>query len=115
MARQSSTLLEISRARHRAELVTDDANALREHLETATGDRVAALEGIAAEADRSPERSVGQAKVDIDFGEPDRAAPPQTLDRAVEADPTPVPDEPQPASEREKAPEPLTIDDGLGL
>ena len=112
---QKSFYVEISRARHRAELVTDDANALREHLETATGDRVAALEGIAATADRSPERSTGQARVNIDLGEPVRAPSPQTPDRAVGTEPTPVPDEPQPAPEREKAPEPLAIDDGLGL
>ena len=53
MARQSSTLLEISRARHRAELVTDDRKALGEHLETATGERVAALEALEPEANRA--------------------------------------------------------------
>ena len=36
----------------RAELVTDDARALRERLETATGERISALEGIGAEAER---------------------------------------------------------------
>ena len=40
---QKSFYVEISRARDRAELVTDDAKALREQLETATGERVAAL------------------------------------------------------------------------
>ena len=35
---QKSFYVEISRARHRAELVTDDARALRERLETATGE-----------------------------------------------------------------------------
>ncbi len=43
---QKSFYVEISRARDRAELVTDDAKALRERLETATGERVSALEGI---------------------------------------------------------------------
>ncbi len=43
---QKSFYVEISRARDRAELVTDDANALREQLEAATGERMAALEGI---------------------------------------------------------------------
>jgi len=38
--------VEISRARDRAELVTDDAQALRERLETVTGERISALEGI---------------------------------------------------------------------
>ena len=32
----------------RAELVTDDAEKFREHLEQATGERISALEGIAA-------------------------------------------------------------------
>ncbi len=42
-------LVEISRARHRAELVTDDREALGEQLESATGGRVAALESLEAE------------------------------------------------------------------
>ena len=37
---QKSFYVEISRARHNAELVTDDAKALRETLEAATGERV---------------------------------------------------------------------------
>ncbi len=41
-----SFYVEISRARDRAELVTDDAGALRERLEAATGERISALEGI---------------------------------------------------------------------
>ncbi len=47
---QKSFYVEISRARHRAELVTDDAKALCDRLEAATGERVSALEGIAAAA-----------------------------------------------------------------
>ena len=43
---QKSFYVEISRARDRAELVTDDAERLRERLETATGERISALEGI---------------------------------------------------------------------
>ena len=53
---QKSFYVEISRARDRAELVTDDARALREQLETATGERVSALEGI-GEAERDAEKS----------------------------------------------------------
>ena len=45
---RKSFYVEISRARHRAELVADDAKALREQLESATGERVSALEGIGA-------------------------------------------------------------------
>ena len=43
---QKSFYVEISRARDRAELVTDDATGLRVRLETATGERISALEGI---------------------------------------------------------------------
>ena len=50
---RKSFYVEISRARNRAELVTDDAKALREHLEIATGERVSALEGIGMEAGKS--------------------------------------------------------------
>ncbi len=49
---QKSFYVEISRARHRAELVTDDRKALGEHLETATGERVAALEALERGATR---------------------------------------------------------------
>ena len=48
---QKSFYVEISRARHRAELVTDDAKALCDRLEAATGERVSALEGAAAAAE----------------------------------------------------------------
>ena len=41
---QKSFYVEISRARDRAELVTDDRGALKEQLEAATGERIAALE-----------------------------------------------------------------------
>ena len=52
LSTQKSFYVEISRARHNAELVTDDAKELRETLEAATGERVSALEGIGA-ADRA--------------------------------------------------------------
>ena len=43
---QKSFYVEISRARDRAELVTDDAAELRAQLQAVTGERLAALEGI---------------------------------------------------------------------
>ena len=43
---QKTLYVEISRARDRAELVTDDKAALREQLEAATGERIAALEAV---------------------------------------------------------------------
>ena len=71
---QKSFYVEISRARDRAELVTDDAAELRAQLQAVTGERIAALEGIgemkreapgkAAEAaptrELQPERGVGE-------------------------------------------------------
>ena len=46
--------VEISRARDRAELVTDNKAALRETLEAVTGERIAALEAV--EPERGPRR-----------------------------------------------------------
>ena len=46
LTNQKTLYVEISRARDRAELVTDDAGVLRERLEAATGERIAALEAI---------------------------------------------------------------------
>ena len=48
LTNQKTLYVEISRARDRAELVTDDARALRERLEAATGERIAALEALGA-------------------------------------------------------------------
>ena len=47
---QQAFYVAISRARDRAELVTDDAWKLANQLEQATGERVAALDGVALEA-----------------------------------------------------------------
>ncbi|MCY4590973.1 MAG: hypothetical protein OXE86_10555 [Alphaproteobacteria bacterium] len=54
---QKSFYVEISRARDRAELVTDDRAALKEQLEAATGERIAALEAV--EPDKAKGREVG--------------------------------------------------------
>ncbi len=56
---QKSFYVEISRARYRAELVTDDRKALGEHLEVATGERVVALEAVEPRA----EHALGTAEV----------------------------------------------------
>ena len=58
---QKSFYVEISRARDRAELVTDDAKALREQLEAVTGERIAALEAIGEMAREEPARAPGTA------------------------------------------------------
>ena len=47
---QQAFYVAISRARDRAELVTDDAWKLADQLEKATGERVAALDGVALQA-----------------------------------------------------------------
>ena len=47
---QQAFYVAISRARDRAELVTDDARKVAEQLEIATGERVAALDGVALQA-----------------------------------------------------------------
>ena len=49
LATQKSFYGAISRARDRAELVTDDRAALKEQLEAATGERIAALEAVEPE------------------------------------------------------------------
>ena len=66
LSTQKSFYVEISRARHNAELVTDDAKTLRETLEAATGERVAALEGVGAAVER--------ARAEAKSAEPGRAA-----------------------------------------
>ena len=60
---QKSFYVAISRARVRAELITDDAARLAKRLETATGERIAALDAVrttepevAVGVDKSPER-----------------------------------------------------------
>ena len=55
---QKSFYVEISRARDRAELVTDDAAELRAQLQAATGERIAALEGIGEMKREAPDKAV---------------------------------------------------------
>ena len=52
---QKTLYVEISRARHRAELVTDDRDKLRERLEGATGERIAALESVEPGPEKQPD------------------------------------------------------------
>ncbi len=61
---QKSFYVEISRARDRAELVTDDAKDLRAQLESVTGERIAALEAIGEMAREEPARAPGTAPTD---------------------------------------------------
>ena len=56
---QKTLYVEISRARDRAELVTDDRQVLRERLEAVTGERIAALEAVGPE---KPGAEMGRGK-----------------------------------------------------
>ena len=60
---QKSFYVEISRARDRAELVTDDAAELRAQLQAVTGERIAALEGIGEMKREAPDKA-GEAARD---------------------------------------------------
>ncbi|MDE0650624.1 MAG: hypothetical protein OXI12_09810, partial [Gammaproteobacteria bacterium] len=78
---QKSFYVEISRARHRAELVTDDRKSLGEHLESATGERVAALESLEPAPDTAQSR------------EPDAVPEPSDgMPKGIERTPDPAPD-----------------------
>ena len=90
---QKSFYVEISRARDRAELVTDDATALREQLEAVTGERISALEGIGEAVQPEHEK---EAKVLPGVEPPVREASAPSLTEP-DMEPVPVP---------EKAPEP---------
>ena len=59
---QKTLYVEISRARDKAELVTDDKAALREQLEAATGERIAALEAV------EPGEGQGASRPKLDAG-----------------------------------------------
>ena len=74
--------VEISRARDRAELVTDDAQALKERLKTVTGERISALEGI-GEYIRPEPGLDKKTPLEHERGNPD-ASMPTSLDREIE-------------------------------
>ena len=78
---RKSFYVEISRARHRAELVTDDRKALGEHLESATGERVAALESLEPAPEAVQPRDPGAVR-----------KPSADVDKSVERVPDPEPD-----------------------
>ena len=71
---QKSFYVEISRARDRAELVTDDAAGLQTQLQAVTGERIAALEGIGEMPRQSPEKAAEAARTGV--RQPDRGAGP---------------------------------------
>ena len=102
---QKTLYVEISRARYRAELVTDNRNTLRERLEAATGERVAALEAIGPEREEAAEAVRNKAHE----REQDRSAPERQ---------TPVPKpthQPAQPAERKKSPDKVREMPGLEL
>ena len=86
---QKTLYVEISRARDRAELVTDDRAALRERLEAATGERVAALEAVEPERAKSREaglhvvRSAGRKAGSSPSSESEPTLKPKIADRGL--------------------------------
>ena len=110
---QKTLYVEISRACHRAELVTDDRGALRERLEAVAGERVAALEAIEPErgkaaeagADKTRERERGPSEQEA------RAPIPKAVPQVPEREQAPRERKPKPAKVRE-GPE-LELDLGL--
>ena len=96
---QKSFYVEISRARDRAELVTDDREALKEQLEAATGERIAALEAVGTDKARGREAGLeGGRNAGLEGGTP----------ASREKERTPVP-------EMEQARAPKGVDRDLGL
>ena len=94
---QKSFYVEISRARYRAELVTDDAAALKKHLEVVTGERISALDGI-GEAVQPEREKDGKALAGAE--PPGRKSPMPALPEP-DMEPVPVPEkvpEPEPPS-----------------
>ena len=98
--------VEISRARDRAELVTDDALALKEGLEAVTGERISALKGIGESVRIERNRELGK-----------EGKAPRGRERASpEASAPPSPErEREPETSRQKAPEPEPPARGKGI
>ena len=61
---QKSFYVEISRARDRAELVTDDAKELCAQLQAATGERIAALEGISETVEAARDKPLDAGRLE---------------------------------------------------
>ncbi|MCY3733936.1 MAG: hypothetical protein OXG42_06620 [Chloroflexi bacterium] len=88
---QKTFYVEISRTRLHAEIVTDDRCALRERLETATGERIAALEAIAPSPPETSVKEVRPTEAAVRTPpEPDAKPVQQRRDRE-QASPAPAP------------------------
>ena len=101
---QKGFYVEISRARDRAELVTDDATDLRAQLQAVTGERIAALEAIGETKREAPEKTA-QAERSRE-SQPERGAG-ESMGRDREGAKTP-------AKTPAKSPEPPVRERGRG-
>ncbi|MXY42305.1 MAG: relaxase domain-containing protein [Rhodospirillaceae bacterium] len=94
LTNQKTLYVEISRARDRAELVTDDKAALQERIQALTGERIAALEAVPEARTVAAEPAAPAA--DIGLGSGDRSA----ARKARKGLETPSRDRDMPAPER---------------
>ena len=104
---QKSFYVEISRARDRAELVTDDASELRAQLQAVTGERIAALEGIGEMPRGGPDQAA-------EVGRPHGKASELGNETGVAGDRT-GPEAPTPEREQGEGARERSRDAGLGL
>ena len=89
LTNQKMLYVEISRARDRAELVTDDKAALKEQIQALTGERIAALEALGDGKAKAPEAGkAGSMDAEIVGGrssgrtaEPEKMPAPKSVDR----------------------------------
>ena len=84
---QKSFYVEISRARDRAERVTDDKAVLNEQLEAATGERITALEAVGAEKAKGREAGLDSGR---SAGRTENASPSQERERTSAPQPEQV-------------------------
>ena len=80
--------VEITRARDRAELVTDDKAALREQIQALTGERIAALEALGDGKSKAPEAAKARGMDEEIGGERSsgRTAEPEKMPAAKSVD-----------------------------
>ncbi len=93
--------VEISRARHGAEIVTDDARVLRERLEAVTGERIAALEAVEPAMEKSAAKE-GARDRGAEVGAEGAHAPPDADPGRDHARESPATPEREPEKVRER-------------
>ena len=89
LTNQKMLYVDISRARDRAELVTDDKAALREQIQALTGERIAALEAVGEAKAKAPEaakaggmdREIAGERTSGRTAEPEKTHAPKSVDR----------------------------------